>query len=149
MARGLNQYQVDVMNFFAAIQAAYHNLSNEDRKELETWESRYGSVYGSSAWPRWKEFIPKGIYVDFSAIKLQRKLNTKKTIPREIRWLVWERDDFTCRSCGARTNLSVDHIFPESKGGALELDNLQTLCKPCNSVKGDRVIRADVKRESN
>lgn len=149
MARGLNQYHVDVMSFFAAIQAAYHNLSTEDRKELETWESCYGSVHGSSAWPRWKEFIPKGIYIDFFAIKPQRKLNTKKTIPREIRWLVWERDDFTCCSCGARTNLSVDHIFPESKGGALELDNLQTLCKPCNSVKGDCVIRVGAKRESD
>lgn len=63
----------------------------------------------------------------------------KAVIPPAIRWAVWERDDFTCKHCGSRKNLSIDHIHPESKGGATELDNLQTLCKPCNSRKGDRL----------
>lgn len=44
-----------------------------------------------------------------------------------------------CRSCcGARKNLSVDHVHPESKGGKATLDNCQTLCKSCNSRKGAR-----------
>ena len=59
----------------------------------------------------------------------------KIDIPNELRWTVWERDNFTCK-CGARKFLSVDHITPESEGGSTELDNLQTLCKSCNSTKG-------------
>jgi len=62
----------------------------------------------------------------------------KAPIPAEIRWAVWERDNFTCRHCGSRKNLTVDHIYAESKGGELTMDNTQTLCKSCNSRKGAR-----------
>jgi hypothetical protein len=62
----------------------------------------------------------------------------KRSIPADLRWAVWERDNFTCQFCGTRRRLSVDHIIPESQGGKTELDNLQTLCVPCNSSKGTR-----------
>lgn len=62
----------------------------------------------------------------------------KTPIPAGLRWEVWQRDDFTCRQCGSRADLAVDHIIPESKGGPLELENLQTLCRSCNSRKGAR-----------
>lgn len=63
----------------------------------------------------------------------------KKSIPAEIRWAVWERDDYTCQTCGERKYLTIDHIYPESKGGELILGNLQTLCKSCNSKKGNKI----------
>lgn len=69
---------------------------------------------------------------------LENKANAKKPIPNTLRWAVWERDNFTCKHCGARQNLSVDHIIPESKGGELTMENTQTLCKSCNSRKGAR-----------
>ena len=68
---------------------------------------------------------------DESFYKHARKVH----IPSELRWTVWERDNFTCK-CGSRKFLSVDHIIPESQGGTLELDNLRTLCRSCNSKKG-------------
>jgi 5-methylcytosine-specific restriction endonuclease McrA len=60
----------------------------------------------------------------------------KAKIPDHIRWAVWERDNFTCKHCGTRRNLSVDHIYPESLGGETTVENCQTLCKSCNSRKG-------------
>lgn len=60
----------------------------------------------------------------------------KEWIAASLRWEVWERDNFTCRRCGVRRDLSVDHIVPESKGGPTTLSNLQTLCRKCNSSKG-------------
>lgn len=60
----------------------------------------------------------------------------KAPIPDSLRWEIWERDNFTCQHCGARSHLSVDHIIPESKGGSLDPANLQTLCRRCNSRKG-------------
>lgn len=59
--------------------------------------------------------------------------------PRSRASCAGKRDDFRCKHCGTRDNLSVDHIHPESLGGTLDLDNLQTLCMPCNARKGVRV----------
>lgn len=69
----------------------------------------------------------------------------KAIIPPDIRWEVWERDNFTCRHCGVRRHLSVDHIIAESKGGPMTLDNLQTLCRSCNSRKGAGPVVAQPK----
>ena len=70
---------------------------------------------------------------------IQRVFGYKKEkIPDDIRWAVWERDNYTCKHCGSRRNLTVDHIYPESKGGKLTMENTQTLCKSCNSRKGTR-----------
>lgn len=42
-----------------------------------------------------------------------------------------------CVICEA-TPVEVDHIVALSKGGTNHIDNLQPLCKPCNSAKGNR-----------
>jgi 5-methylcytosine-specific restriction protein A len=52
-----------------------------------------------------------------------------------IRTQVLARDRFTCQSCGARSELEVDHLVPVAKGGSWELDNLWTLCAPCHKSK--------------
>ncbi len=62
----------------------------------------------------------------------------KARISMSIRKQVFERDAYRCKHCGTWKDLTVDHIIPESKGGALDLDNLQTLCRSCNSKKGTR-----------
>lgn len=60
----------------------------------------------------------------------------KKPIPAIYRLRVFARDGYKCKHCGSTENLRCDHVFPESKGGRLELSNLQTLCLSCNSKKG-------------
>lgn len=62
----------------------------------------------------------------------------KQAIPQGIRTKVLERDAYRCICCKTHVDLCVDHIKPESKGGKLEMDNLQTLCRSCNSIKGAR-----------
>ena len=61
-----------------------------------------------------------------------------------------ERDNFRCRFCGATSEqerLEVDHIIPEALGGTDSLNNLATLCQPCNRGKsklffGNYMLRA-------
>lgn len=46
-----------------------------------------------------------------------------------------------CICCGkSNVILTVDHIIPLVKGGMNTIDNLQPLCKSCNSKKGTKII---------
>ncbi len=63
---------------------------------------------------------------------------------RALRQQVIKEDGKTCAECRVRINgskdLTVDHIVPRSLYPelALKRDNLQVLCRSCNSSKGDR-----------
>ena len=43
-----------------------------------------------------------------------------------------------CNYCGARENLSLDHILPQKYGGKDNAENLIFACKICNSSKGKK-----------
>lgn len=60
----------------------------------------------------------------------------KRKLSSATRNAVFERDNHECKHCGSVEDLTVDHIYPESKGGTDEMTNLQTLCRRCNSIKG-------------
>ncbi len=50
---------------------------------------------------------------------------------------VFARDGWTCQYCGSRSNLTVDHVIPRSKGGTSSWENIVASCAPCNRRKGD------------
>lgn len=68
----------------------------------------------------------------------------KKRISNSLRKRVFERDKYRCISCGTHLDLTCDHIFPESKGGETTLENLQTMCRSCNSQKGTKVVTDEI-----
>jgi hypothetical protein len=51
---------------------------------------------------------------------------------------IGRRDGFQCQHCNATKDLAIDHIKPLILGGSNDLDNLQILCRTCNSRKSDR-----------
>lgn len=63
-------------------------------------------------------------------------------VSNKMRFEIYRRDGNRCRKCGKRGNghnLEIDHIFPISKGGKSEYNNLQTLCRECNLKKSNTV----------
>lgn len=85
----------------------------------------------------------------------RRAQKPSRALARQLRREVYERDGFTCQECRHIPTdkqiaayyelgwnpepLQLDHIVPYRNGGQFTLDNLQTLCQPCNGRKGARV----------
>lgn len=71
----------------------------------------------------------------------------RKSLSKKTRFMVLQRDDFTCQYCGRSAptvKLEVDHIIPVSRGGKNSTDNLVTACFECNSGKSNRLIRIPI-----
>jgi 5-methylcytosine-specific restriction endonuclease McrA len=75
------------------------------------------------------------------------RLVTYVRIPRDThrrkitRRAVFARDNWTCQYCGSRSQLTVDHVVPRSKGGGSTWENIVASCAPCNRRKGDALPR--------
>ena len=73
------------------------------------------------------------------------RLTTYVRVPRDAhkrkitRRAVFARDGWACQYCGSRSNLTVDHLIPRSKGGSSNWENIVASCAPCNRRKGDRL----------
>lgn len=77
--------------------------------------------------------------INLAELALYRRFDTKrKPIGRVASRAVWDRDGWECVHCGSHRDLTVDHVIPVALGGTNDMDNLQTLCRPCNSSKGAR-----------
>ena len=91
---------------------------------------------GSSLWER----VPGGYWMPQG----DHPLETRWTVPPndvraeiapDLRRIVYSRDGYKCMRCGCTDDLALDHIYPWSLGGPDTTDNLQTLCRSCNSAK--------------
>ena len=53
----------------------------------------------------------------------------------EVRARIFGRDGYKCVRCGIPDDLTIDHIIAVCRGGNNDDNNLQTLCRSCNSGK--------------
>lgn len=88
-----------------------------DRKKIRTIKTSF--PYPEVV--RLKRFVP---------LKIKRMAPTRRNILL--------RDQFTCQYCGARIELTIDHIIPKSRGGMDTFENLVACCSRCNRTKGDK-----------
>ncbi len=54
---------------------------------------------------------------------------------------VMHRDNYTCQYCGKKSDLTIDHVIPRSRGGKDVWDNVVVACLRCNVTKGSRTPR--------
>ena len=76
-----------------------------------------------------------------------------RSVSKEIRAYVLDRDGFTCQMCGAvagephpfdptrKARLHIGHIIDKSMGGTDEISNLRAICSICN--EGARNLTLD------
>lgn len=71
----------------------------------------------------------------------QPRIDACKFTAREnIKEYVFRKYGKKCLCCGTEKSIHLDHVVPVKKGGKDELDNLQPLCRDCNSSKGIKII---------
>lgn len=59
----------------------------------------------------------------------------------EVEWLaICEGQDGKCARCSQKRKLTLDHVVPVSRGGPTTRENVQALCKPCNSSKSVKTV---------
>lgn len=73
----------------------------------------------------------------------ERNLVLATQVAREQRRRILERDGNKCKQCGSTEYLCIDHIIPVSRGGDSSDENLQILCRGCNTAKGNKLAGED------
>ena len=66
-------------------------------------------------------------------VKVPRDTSRRKITRRAV----FARDGWACQYCGNRSNLTVDHVIPRSRGGESTWENIVASCAPCNRRKGN------------
>ncbi|WP_299839781.1 HNH endonuclease [uncultured Jannaschia sp.] len=57
------------------------------------------------------------------------------------RFNLFLRDEFRCQYCGARGDLTFDHVVPRARGGITSWTNVVAACGRCNLKKGSRSLK--------
>jgi 5-methylcytosine-specific restriction endonuclease McrA len=81
--------------------------------------------------------IAKGV------IRLLKYINlpySKIVMARPSRNAILQRDGYSCQYCGTKSNLTIDHVVPTSKGGENTWENMVAACMSCNNKKGDKDV---------
>lgn len=58
------------------------------------------------------------------------------------RFNLFLRDEFCCQYCGARGDLTFDHVVPRSAGGVTSWENVVAACGRCNLRKGAKSLKS-------
>ncbi len=117
------------------------------------------SYYPLSLWP-WQEAV-KAVFLERVDIVAEydcvvRSPSTDMRIPSVVvlkdyvrprkevaftRFNLFLRDGFECQYCGAKGELTFDHVIPRSKGGLTSWENVVAACALCNFRKGSRSLK--------
>lgn len=57
------------------------------------------------------------------------------------RFNLFLRDEFECQYCGAKGDLTFDHVVPRARGGRTSWENVVAACSRCNLRKGSKTLR--------
>ena len=127
-----------------------HTLSNKPRYVHDDHTFNMWLLFGGTAYvsidycedkmkhwlkPRWCLKTPFSTHIDSLIVA---KFAKNRSIPKDTRNNVKERDGYFCLKCGNTEDITMHHITPFSRGGMTEFGNLMILCKKCNQEQGNK-----------
>lgn len=75
----------------------------------------------------WPSVVRLRVYV---RVPYKKIMLTRKNVMR--------RDHSRCQYCNSTDRLTIDHVYPRSRGGRDTWENLVAACVPCNNRKGNK-----------
>jgi 5-methylcytosine-specific restriction endonuclease McrA len=92
---------------------------------------------------------PSGMMQHPSVLRMKYMIKYIPVVMKYNSHAVFKRDKMKCQYCGFKfktSDLSIDHILPQSRGGKSGWLNCVTACKWCNNKKGNKLPEeADMK----
>lgn len=88
-----------------------------------------------------EDYINVGSYCIPKTIKLTYEMAIPELELPFSRENIFIRDEYACQYCGRKFSfeeLTLDHVFPKSRGGETSWKNIVACCKSCNQKKADR-----------
>lgn len=76
-----------------------------------------------------------------ATIRLLQRINVKWQPPRFRKAAIFTRDGWSCQYCRTdlhRSNMTIDHVLPKSRGGDTSWRNCVASCKNCNRRKANK-----------
>lgn len=105
-----------------------------------------GSLKQREAWRRGHTLVQRGgmrTAVSAEFMNNENILNRRRIFTSQEKAWVLEKTGGRCARCGKSVNdiaMTVDHIWPVSKGGLNDEFNLAPLCEACNLDKSDSIL---------
>lgn len=114
----------EIVNFTNEIDAVILMLKNR-AESLSSWKDAH--VATSSR----RIEVPSVLLLKHPHSRKQRKMRFHRNV-------VFRRDRWRCQYCGTnltKSSATIDHVFPESKGGETSYRNCVAACRKCNHRK--------------
>lgn len=118
--RPLSQYPLSILCWQDAVKAAF-----QDKVEIV---ASYDLPIRAVGWS-----MPAP-----AVVVLRKYVSARRAMATFTRFNLYLRDRFECAYCGARGELTFDHVTPASRGGATGWSNIVAACPDCNFAKRDR-----------
>lgn len=133
---GLSSWCKECKNKQSALWRSKNRDKDCARKEKYYAENRLSMIEKACLWA--KENVEK----KHSHYKNRRaKLNGSSGNVTAGQWKeILDKYGNKCLRCGTTERLSQDHVVPLELGGLHSVDNLQPLCRSCNSKKHTKII---------
>jgi len=128
----------DVRRALTLLALGFARVVTEEFETHDFHSWREMSLYARNNYlntPRFKLLIPEIIVLT----------NYNSVPPRRVKFSrrnIFERDRYTCQYCDRqpeRSELSVDHVVPKSRGGTTTWSNVVLACTECNARKRDHL----------
>lgn len=128
--------------------AKYRQSSPDKAKEKAIRYSEKHPDREQARWRRYRQENPDMIKAKKHRREVRKRGNGGSF--SSVEWQALKADhDYRCLCCGKTEEqiiteqgygLTPDHVLPIAKGGTGDIENIQPLCKLCNSRKSDKTI---------